>query len=768
MFASADKLWYFIKIDGGPEFDVYSFSGQEGVSSLYFYDVELVYDSENAPIKELIGKNACLTIKDKFKESRYVHGVVREIRQLHTGNKRTHYRCTIVPRLWFLTETRDHRIYQDKTVVDIITDLLIEQGFSGDSFSFAKCTPPPEREYCVQYHESDYYFISRLCEEEGIYFFFEHTSSHHRILFSNLPGSAHAALPGGLPTFEFNPGSGSVHNASVISRLTLNHKASSNKSTYREWDFTQAKVNLEVTKELPPGGLPPLPSKINFDVYQYPHLYRTPDEGERYVDIQTLRQASMHTWIDIMTDSCRFTPGFQFVILGHKRRELNVSWWILALAQNGEQPQVLGHEAPEYGQSYSAIVTALPVDTRFIPELNHPKNRIVGQQAAIVTGEGDEEIYPDEHGRVKVQFFWDREGKWDEKTTCWIRVAHGWAGGQYGTMAIPRVGHEVLVSFLEGDPDRPIITGRVYHELNQAPYALPDNKTRTVFKSYSSPSKEKKGFNELRIEDKANAEEIYVHGEKDANVYIKKDWADMICANRSNTTGGDHMVKTGGKTSYDLADDRMVRLKKNDHLKIEGSRLTRIDGLDDTSVDALNLWSDSTIMIEAGEAIVLKVGGSFISITGGEITIHAGKILENCEESVPEWASPEAPTEPEPPKGVDKGSIPNGGEMAKPMPPLEPEQQEGGEEEAAAEDEAAERSIAPPIENFSDDTTFVEFQLLNERDEPISNEEYIITLADGSKKKGLLDSNGFVRMDDVPRGKCDIRFPNLEECVEVE
>ncbi|MDR2489265.1 MAG: type VI secretion system tip protein VgrG, partial [Desulfovibrio sp.] len=161
MFASADKLWYFIKIDGGPDFDVYSFSGQEGVSSLYTYDVELVYDTANAPVKELIGKNACLTIKDKFKESRYVHGVVREMRQLLTANKRTHYRCTIVPRLWFLTETSDHRIYQDKTVVDIITDLLIEQGFSGDSFSF-KCTPPPAREYCAQYHESDYYFIARL------------------------------------------------------------------------------------------------------------------------------------------------------------------------------------------------------------------------------------------------------------------------------------------------------------------------------------------------------------------------------------------------------------------------------------------------------------------------------------------------------------------------------------------------------------------------------------------------------------------------------
>jgi|GEM_PF-6645119 Uncharacterized protein conserved in bacteria len=143
MFPSADKLWYFIKIDGGPSFDVYSFSGQEGISFLYAYDVELVYDTPNASIKELVGKNACLTIKDKFKESRYVHGVVSEIRQLHTGNMRTHYRCTIVPWLWFLTETSDHRIYQNKTVVAIITDLLTEHGFSGDSFSFQKCTTNP-------------------------------------------------------------------------------------------------------------------------------------------------------------------------------------------------------------------------------------------------------------------------------------------------------------------------------------------------------------------------------------------------------------------------------------------------------------------------------------------------------------------------------------------------------------------------------------------------------------------------------------------------
>jgi type VI secretion system secreted protein VgrG len=405
MFASADKLWYFIKIDGGPAFDVYSFSGQEGVSSLYTYDVALVCDTANASIRGLIGKNVCLTIRDKFKESRYVHGVVREMRQLHTGNKRTHYHCTIVPRLWFLTETGDHRIYQDKSVVDIITDLLTEHGFSGDSFSFDKCTPPPPREYCAQYHESDYYFIARLCEEEGIYFFFDHSSSQHCIRFSDLPGSAHMPLPGGFANFEFNPGSGSVHNSSVISRLTLQHRANSNKSTYREWDFSQAKVNLAVTKELSDSGLPPLPSTINFDVYQYPHLYQTPDEGERYVNLHALRQVSMHTSIDLATDSCRFVPGFQFSVRQHPRREINVAWWTLALSQHGEQPQALGHEAPDYGQSYSSSVTALPVATRFIPELNHPKTRIAGRQAAIVTGEGEEEIYPDEHGRVKVQFF---------------------------------------------------------------------------------------------------------------------------------------------------------------------------------------------------------------------------------------------------------------------------------------------------------------------------------------------------------------------------
>ncbi len=257
----------------------------------------------------------------------------------------------------------------------------------------------------------------------------------------------------------------------------------------------------------------------------------------------------------------------------------NRAWWVVKVLHKGEQPQVLRHEAPsERGFHYNASFEAIPDDIRFIPALVNKKRLIIGEQTAIVTGPPGEEIYPDKHGRVKVQFFWDREGKWDHKTTCWIRVSQGWAGGEYGTMAIPRIGHEVIVSFLEGNPDRPIITGRVYHGINTPPYALPDHKTRTVFKSLSSPGGG--GFNELRVEDKKGEEEIYAHAEKDVNVYVKNDWKEHILHDWHQTVDNFTYALTKGETHETLKDQRKTEQFANENLTIHADRHTKIDGKD--------------------------------------------------------------------------------------------------------------------------------------------------------------------------------------------
>ena len=260
-------------------------------------------------------------------------------------------------------------------------------------------------------------------------------------------------------------------------------------------------------------------------------------DGRRYVDLELMRNFSMSVWVDVTTDVSRMTPGYVFELFEHRREDYNAKWWVVRVEHRGEQPQVLEHEAPDRGMMYGANVRAIPNTIRFIPVSKHPRNRIYGVQSAITTGPDGEEIYPDQYGLVKVQFHWDRDGRRDENTTCWIRASQGWAGGQFGTMAIPRIGQEVLVTFLDGNPDRPVITGRVFNSFNPVPYPLPANKTRTVFKSMSTPGTEgeSRGFNELRIEDKKGQEEIYAHAEKDVNVYVKNDWKEHILRDQHRT-----------------------------------------------------------------------------------------------------------------------------------------------------------------------------------------------------------------------------------------
>jgi type VI secretion system secreted protein VgrG len=365
--------------------------------------------------------------------------------------------------------------------------------------------------------------------------------------------------------------------------------------------------------------------------YQYPHLYQLQKEGSRYANLQLLRQLTFRSLIEAESDVARFLPSYTFRIHEHPRDDVNSGWWVVSVRHEGKQSGVLEHEAPdEPGLEYRSQVTAIPEMTRFIPALEHPKTLVPGEQTAIVTGPKGEEIYPDKYGRVKVQFFWDREGQRDDKTTCWIRVAQGWAGTQYGAMAIPRIGHEVVVSFLEGNPDRPLITGRVYHGLNRPPYELPEHKTRTVFKSMSTPGKEgeARGYNELRIEDKKGKEEIFVHGEKDVNIHVKNDWKEHILHDQHRTVdkfsysrilGEDHQIVEGDQLTEIKGDIRLY-VHADSHTEIKKKILL-------TAIDEIHFESLQKMVIEGGLDLTFKVGESFIRLTPAGVTLHASDIV---------------------------------------------------------------------------------------------------------------------------------------------
>ena len=609
----SNQSWFNIKIEGGSEFGVYSLKGYERLNEPYEFEIELVSPEEGIDLLTLLRSPALLTMHDNSGGKRLVHGSVREAQQLHTANRFTHYKIWLAPRLWYLGLNQEHRIFQNKTVVNIISEVLKKQGFPDSEVAWKMRESYEKREFCVQYGESDLHFISRLCEEEGLYFWFEHKESSHTLCFSDASGGPYIAGEdkGGL---RFFPGSGQLADSAVISRINLRQRINSDKAAYREWNFEQPSLDLEASQFESSNDKAPVPGGLNLEKYQYPHLYDLRKPGDRYAELQVLRQLTYAKWVDGQSDVTRLLPGFAFTLSDHSRKDLNDLWWLTEVRHFGEQPQVLEDEAPDRGFSYHNSFEAVPFEVRFLPALKHPKMRIIGDQTAIVTGPGSEEISPDKYGRVTVKFHWDRRDFENERNSCQIRVSQGWAGGEFGTMAIPRVGQEVIVSFLEGDPDRPLITGRVYNGALMPPYELPAHKTRTVFKSLSSPGGG--GFNELRIEDKKGEEEIYVHAEKDLNARIKNDWKEQILNDQHRTVEKFSYSHIKGEDHQMVDQPRKIELMTSDHLTVHGDSHTEVKSKWLAKAgDEIHFKSGSKVVIEAGLDLTIKAGSHFIRIT---------------------------------------------------------------------------------------------------------------------------------------------------------
>lgn len=610
---------------------VYSFNGHEQVNQPYKFDIELVSRSSNLSLNSCLGSEATLEVYDDSGGVRFINGVIMQMEQLHTANTFTHYSCILVPRFWFLSETQNHKIFQNKTVPQIIEEVLHGHGFSDESYSFHLAYKYPKREYCVQYAESDLSFITRLCEEEAIYIYFTHEKHSHCICFSDhTPGSP---LITGNSEVIYHRGSGTVADTATISRWRTGQKIQSNKVQYREWNFSAPFLDLTSSISEHDPKKAPVPTGMNMERYQFPHLYQTTEEGKRYAEIEIQRQLTFQHWGVAVSNISRFNPGCIFTLTKHPRREDNRRWWIYSVSHQGEQPGVLEHEAPDdRGLLYYSESKVLPDDIRFVPPIAHRKKRIKGVQSAIVTGPASEEIYTDEYGRVKVQFHWDRLGRHDANTTCWVRVAQGWAGTGYGMLAIPRIGHEVFVEFLEGDPDRPVITGRGYHKENKVPYALPENKTRTIFKSMSTPGEDgvPRGFNELRIEDKAGSEEVYIHAQKDVNTLTENDWKDVINNDRHQTVKRNTYVQTDGETHETLIGARKTELHSNDNTTVHGDSHAHYQGKWlAKSDDEIHFKAGIKAVVEAGMEMTLKVGSSFIKITPAGIKLNGPSINLN-------------------------------------------------------------------------------------------------------------------------------------------
>ncbi len=522
------------------------FSGTEEISRLFSFELAMVSEKHDISFDAIVGQGVTVSFVLADGNSRYINGIVSSFSQGRGGGEKggdpqfSYYRATLVPALWLLTQTSDMRIFQNKSAPDIIDKVFKDQNYK--DYRLKLQGRYAKRDYCVQYRETDFNFVSRLMEEEGIYYFFEHEDGKHTMVIGDDP-SCHKPCPG-QKTASYHLSAEGWLEEDIITSLEMSKQIRVGKYTLADYNFEIPNTDLTAVvpsnTTLGPGER---------EVYDYPGLYGKKSDGNRLAKIRMEEEEAQITKI-LGGSGCRaFTSGYKFTLTDHYRRDLNDKDYLLVSVTHEAVEGYSADAEPTYRNSFQCI----PHEVPFRPFRTTPKPFVKGAQTAIVVGPSGEEIYPDKHGRVKVQFHWDREGKKDDKSSCWIRVSQAWAGGGWGAMCIPRIKQEVIVDFLEGDPDRPIITGRVYHGANPPPYALPGEKTKSTMKSDSSLGGG--GFNEMRFEDKKGSEEIFLHGQK--------DWTIAILNDKNQTVGHDETLAVTNNRTKSVGHDETIAITNN-------------------------------------------------------------------------------------------------------------------------------------------------------------------------------------------------------------
>ncbi|HEX2515700.1 MAG TPA: type VI secretion system tip protein TssI/VgrG, partial [Chloroflexota bacterium] len=501
--------------------------GEERLSGLFRFQLEMAAQSADLSFEDLVGQSATVSFALGGGQTRYLNGIIRRFYQAGTDERFTTYHAELVPSLWRLGLTTDSRIFQGKTVPEIVEEIFSDQGLTDYRLELTKTYD--SREFCVQYQETALAFVTRLLEDEGIWFFFQHEDGKHTLVLAD-DASAHPACPGLPAEVLYQSAVPGETSTDAVAYCTYEQQVAVGKYVVDDFNFETPSNDLVQEQEAEGGD-------ANASLYEYPAGYTQTAAGEQRAGTRLESHRWARTLLRGEGRSPAFSAGHSFQLTGHERAAANTQWVLHRVT----------HQATvnRYGNRFEAFLGTVP----FRPPRRTPRPRIAGTQTALVVGKQGEEIWTDQYGRITVQFHWDREGQLDENSSCWVRVAQGWAGQNWGSQFIPRVGQEVVVTFLEGDPDRPLITGAVYNAVQTVPYALPDESTKSTIKSNSS--KGGGGSNELRFEDKKGEEEVYLHAQKDLQVQVLNDEIRTVTQNRTTTIeeGNDTLtVSQGNRT----------------------------------------------------------------------------------------------------------------------------------------------------------------------------------------------------------------------------
>lgn len=651
--ANQTGLQFTVTVGELPEstFAVAEFTLHEALNTPFELDLELASLQPDIDFAAVLEQPCELLVWFDGEIQRRISGVVSQFAQGDTGFRRTRYSLQVKPALWRLSLRHNARIFQTQTPQEIISILLQEAGITDYAFAFKD--EHAQREYCVQYRETDLGFMQRLAAEEGLCCYHEFEAGKHRVIFADNT----AALQTG-PALFFNLANQGQQHGPFVRRFHYAENVRPAEVELKDYSFKTPAYALSHKKQ----GSELSHQRDNYQHFDYPGRFKQDPSGTAFTGyrLDALRADAMTGEGD--SNAPQLMPGCAFSLSEHPNGMLNTDWQVVRITHTGKQPQALEEEGGSSPTVYYNQFSVIPAQTPWRALMPH-KPMVDGPQIATVVGPEGEEIYCDEHGRVKLQFPWDRYGASNDQSSCWVRVSQGWAGGQYGMVAIPRIGHEVIVSFLEGDPDQPIVTGRTYHATNRPPYDLPAHKTRTVLRTETHQGE---GFNELRFEDQAGQEEIYIHGQKDLNVLIENDVAWHIKHDEHR----------------DIDNERVTRIKANDHLTVEGEKRDQIKADYSLTVDAsMHQKLGQALLVEAGQEVHVKAGMKVVLEAGAEITLKVGGCFVKVDASGVTLVGPTIKMN----SGGSPGSgsgwggqmpiQPNDVEVVAPPPPMEPARQ---------------------------------------------------------------------------------------------
>ncbi len=639
-------------------------TGREGISRLFEFDLKLISDRDDIQPEDVIGKRSTLRV-ETFDGERHFTGFMSRFTRLGAtpapeGMEGEYYayECDLVPWLWFMLQHEDSRIFQDKTIPEIVEAVFADFGFTDYELKLSGEHPPLT--YCVQYRETNFAFVSRLLERAGIHYFFRHEPQAEKLILTDNRDHNPKLEPDTLPFHDLAMAEAS----DSITALKRRERLHTGRVVLRDYDFERPSADLEVSVD----SLVKIGDNGNYERFVHPDGYTEREHGDALARVRMEAEEADQELLDGTSDVRTLVPGHVFTLERHPEDALNEDYLVVSVEHRGRNNLGSGRDS-----GYDNRFTVIPHRVQYRAPLTTPRARVHGPQTAVVSGPAGEEIHTDRYGRVKVKFRWDRIGKADDTSSCWLRVAQMWAGRQWGAMFIPRIGMEVLVDFLEGDPDQPLVVGCLYNGENMPPYELPADATKTTFKTYSS--KGGGGFNEIRFEDKKGEEQLFLHAERNQDDRVKHDSLEWIGHDRHLIVARDQLEKVEGDKHLAASGDLNERVDGTVSLKA-GIDLQQKVGVK-YALDAgteIHLKSGVNLVLESGVSLTLKVGGSFINLNPAGVFIQGALLGLNSGGAA----------------GSGSGSSP-----ALPKPPMEADRAEPGEDMAVAATATPRSALGP-------------------------------------------------------------------------